>query len=99
LQEANDRKANPLFSGSQALVVQGFSLPDNGRRITLKSESASFGHWEYVMRCPFYLQRKQTGKSLVWYARFWDEKLKKYTFALSTGIIAEGKRNGGVKPN
>ena len=44
------------------------------------------------MRCPFYLQRKKTAKGPVWYARFWDEKLKKYTLARSTGIVAEGKR-------
>ncbi|MCL2443881.1 MAG: tyrosine-type recombinase/integrase [Treponema sp.] len=44
------------------------------------------------MRCPFYLQKKKTRKGLVWYARFWNEKEKKYTIARSTGIIAEGKK-------
>lgn len=44
------------------------------------------------MRCPFYLQKKQTGKGPVWYARFWNEKERKYTLARSTGIIAEGKK-------
>jgi hypothetical protein len=44
------------------------------------------------MRCPFYLQKKKTGKGPVWYARFWNEKVKDYTLARSTGIIAEGKK-------
>jgi hypothetical protein len=45
------------------------------------------------MRCPFYLQKKKTGKGLIWYARFWNEKEKKYTLARSTGIIVEGKKS------
>jgi integrase len=44
------------------------------------------------MRCPFYLQKKKTGKGLIWYVRFWNEKEKKYTLTRSTGILAEGKK-------
>ena len=44
------------------------------------------------MRCPFSLFKKQTDKGFVWYARFWNYKIKKYTETRSTGIFAEGKK-------
>ena len=44
------------------------------------------------MRCPFTLFKKKAGNGLTWYARFWDEKARKYALARSTGIIAEGKK-------
>ena len=36
--------------------------------------------------------KKKSEKGLVWYARFWNEKTKKYSETRSTGIIAEGKK-------
>jgi len=44
------------------------------------------------MRCPFSLYKKQTDKGIVWYARFWNEKSKKYSITRSTGILAKGKK-------
>ena len=44
------------------------------------------------MRCLFSLFKKQTGKGLVWYARFWDEKVKKYTVVRSTKVLVGGKK-------
>jgi integrase len=44
------------------------------------------------MRCPFTLFKKKTGIGLIWYVRFWNEKVQKYTETRSTGIIAEGKK-------
>ena len=44
------------------------------------------------MRCPFSLYEKQTKKGLVWYARFWNEKARKYTLTRSTEIYVEGKK-------
>ncbi|GHV34741.1 hypothetical protein AGMMS4952_27130 [Spirochaetia bacterium] len=40
-----------------------------------------------------YTLYKETNKSgTFWYARFWDESLKKYAHSRSTGIPIEGKR-------
>ena len=44
------------------------------------------------MRCPFTLFKKKTGIGLIWYVRFWNEKVQKYAETRSTGIIAEGKK-------
>jgi len=44
------------------------------------------------MRCPFSLFKKQTDKGLIWYARFWNIKTKKYAITRSTGIFIEGKK-------
>ena len=44
------------------------------------------------MREPFSLYKKNTGKGLIWYVRFWDEKSKKYALARSTGIFVDGKK-------
>ena len=44
------------------------------------------------MRCSFYLFKKKTGIGLVWYARFLNERVQKYTVTRSTGIIVEGKK-------
>jgi hypothetical protein len=43
-------------------------------------------------RNPYTLFKSKTGIGLIWYARFWNEKAKKYTLTRSTGIIAEGKK-------
>jgi len=43
-------------------------------------------------RNPYTLFKKQTGIGLIWYARFWNKKVKKYTVTRSTGIIAKGKK-------
>ena len=44
------------------------------------------------MRHPFTLFKKKSGNGLIWYARFWDDKARKYALARSTGILAEGKK-------
>jgi integrase len=44
------------------------------------------------MRNPYTLFKKKAGNGLIWYARFWNDKAKKYTLARSTGIYAEGKK-------
>jgi integrase len=44
------------------------------------------------MRCPFTLFKKKAGNGLIWYARFWNDKARRYTLARSTGIYAEGKK-------
>jgi len=43
-------------------------------------------------RNPYTLYKKKTGIGLIWYARFWNKKAKKYTVTRSTGIIAKGKK-------
>jgi integrase len=40
----------------------------------------------------FTLYQKQTRAGPVWYARFWDEKTRRYALTRSTGVLAEGKR-------
>jgi integrase len=44
------------------------------------------------MRCPFTLFKKKAGNGLIWYARFWNDKARRYTLARSTGIYVEGKK-------
>jgi len=44
------------------------------------------------MRCPFTLFKKKTGIGLIWYVRFWNEKVQRYSVTRSTGVIAEGKK-------
>ena len=44
------------------------------------------------MRHPFTLFKKKSGNGLIWYARFWDDKARKYSVTRSTGILAEGKK-------
>jgi len=44
------------------------------------------------MRSSFSLYKKQTQQGLVWYARFWNEKVGKYTEYRSTGIVVSGKK-------
>jgi hypothetical protein len=44
------------------------------------------------MRCPFTLYKEKTKSGFVWYARFWDAEVKKYSQSRSTGIPVEGKR-------
>ena len=39
-----------------------------------------------------YLFKKKAGNGLIWYARFWNDKARRYTLARSTGIYAEGKK-------
>ena len=43
-------------------------------------------------RAKYSLYKKQTKAGVVWYARFWNDDLEKYTIARSTGIIAAGKK-------
>jgi len=43
-------------------------------------------------RKPFTLYKKETKSGVVWYVRFWDETLRRYAVARSTGIYAEGKK-------
>ena len=40
----------------------------------------------------FSLYKKKTSKGLVWYARFWDFDLEKYTVTKSTGVLVAGKK-------
>ena len=44
------------------------------------------------MRSPYTLFKKKAGNGDIWYARYWNPKVKKYTLARSTGIYAEGKK-------
>jgi integrase len=55
------------------------------------TKSDTYGE-EYDMRCLYTLYKKSTQKGIVWYARFWNEKTKKYAVARSTEIFAEGKK-------
>lgn len=43
-------------------------------------------------RNPYTLYKKQTGIGLIWYARFWNNKARKYTVTRSTGVIVKGKK-------
>jgi len=43
-------------------------------------------------RKPFTLFKKETKSGTVWYARFWDETLRRYAATRSTGIHVEGKK-------
>jgi hypothetical protein len=44
------------------------------------------------MRRPYTLYKETLKIGTFWYARFWDESLKKYAHSRSTGIPVEGKR-------
>ena len=44
------------------------------------------------MRHPFTLFKKKSRNGPIWYARFWNEKARKYTLSRSTEILAEGKK-------
>jgi integrase len=46
---------------------------------------------EFDMCYSFTIFKKETNKGLIWYARFWDEKIKKYAVKRSTGVFVEGK--------
>ena len=41
---------------------------------------------------PIHFVQEKIKKGPIWYARFWNEKAKKYTLARSTGIYVEGKK-------
>ena len=43
-------------------------------------------------RKPFTLFKKMTQSGLIWYVRFWNETVKRYSITRSTRIIAEGKK-------
>jgi len=43
-------------------------------------------------RKPFTLFKKETKTGAVWYARFWDETLRRYAVTRSTGIPVKGKK-------
>jgi len=43
-------------------------------------------------RKPFTLFKKEAKDGHVWYARFWDEKARRYAAARSLGVAAEGKK-------
>jgi hypothetical protein len=44
------------------------------------------------MRRPFTLYKKETKEGLIWHARFWNEKTRKYSEDRSTGIMVAGKK-------
>jgi hypothetical protein len=44
------------------------------------------------MRRPYTLYKETNKSGTFWYARFWDESLKKYAHNRSTGVPVEGKR-------
>jgi hypothetical protein len=44
------------------------------------------------MRNPFSRFKKKTQQGLIWYARFWNAKVKEYTDARSTGVVVSGKK-------
>jgi integrase len=44
------------------------------------------------MRRPFTLYKKETQTGLTWYARFWNERARKYTETRSTGVLVSGKK-------
>jgi integrase len=43
-------------------------------------------------RKPFTLYKKETKSGTVWYVRFWDEAVQRYTVTRSTGVPVEGKK-------
>ncbi len=43
-------------------------------------------------RSPYSIYKKETKSGLVWYARFWNEKTRKYSIDRATGILVEGKK-------
>lgn len=43
-------------------------------------------------RKPFILSKRNFKIGKVWYVRFWDEAVRQYTVARSTGVLVEGKR-------
>jgi len=44
------------------------------------------------MRSPFSLYKKQTQQGHTWYARFWNEKVRRYIEYRSTGVTVSGKK-------
>ena len=62
--------------------------------MTLKSDTLGEGidMRSLKTRKPFTLYKKETKSGAVWYARFWDETVRRYAITRSTGVLVGGKK-------